>query len=273
MTDIEYLKKYLPEEKLESGLKRLEKGEPVQYIVGNVDFYGYTFNVNPCVLIPRFETEELVSKTIDCINQIFSGPIKAVDLGTGSGCIAITLKKKLGSKIDMSAVDISKAALEVAEENAKLNEVEIKFYHGDMLEPLEEKYDVIISNPPYIKKDEEIMKIVRDNEPSIALYADNEGLANYEKILSVAKNYLNEKSMLAFEIGWWQGPRVVEIAKKYFPNSLIRVEKDLQDKDRFVFIFNKNDKNRSFDEIINGYEEAYVFEEFEPQDIVGKELW
>jgi len=239
MTDIEYLKKYLPEDKLETGLKRLEKGEPVQYIVGNVDFYGYTFNVNPCVLIPRFETEELVSKTLEYASIIFKEPLKAVDLGTGSGCIAITLKKKLGSKIDMSAVDISKAALEVASLNAKENEVEIKFYHGDMLEPLEEKFDLIISNPPYIRKDEEIMKIVRDNEPSIALYADNEGLANYEKILSAAKNYLNQKSMLAFEIGWWQGEKVVEIAKRYFPDALIKVEKDMQEKDRFVFIFNK----------------------------------
>ena len=239
MTDIEYLKKYLPEEKLEDGLKRLEKGEPVQYIVGNVDFYGFTFKVNPCVLIPRFETEELVSKTIEYANIVFKEPFKAVDLGTGSGCIAITLKKKLGSKIDISAVDISKAALEVAMENAKDNEVEINFYHGDMLEPLNEKYDLIISNPPYISADEEIMKIVKDNEPSIALYAENDGLANYEKILSKARNYLNSKSMLAFEIGWWQASRVIEIANKYFPESLIKVEKDLQEKDRFVFIFNK----------------------------------
>lgn len=239
MTDIEYLKKYLPEEKLESGLKRLEKGEPVQYIVGNVDFYGYTFKVNPCVLIPRFETEELVAKTMEYANTVFKEPFKAVDLGTGSGCIAITLKKKLGPKIDIDAVDISKAALEIAIDNAKENDVEIKFYHGDMLEPLEEKYDLIISNPPYISADEEIMRIVQDNEPSIALYADNDGLANYEKILSNAKNYLNEKNMIAFEMGWWQGPKIVEIAKKYFPNALIKVEKDLQEKDRFVFIFNK----------------------------------
>lgn len=239
MTDIEYLKKYLPEDKFESGLKRLEKGEPVQYIVGNVDFYGYTFKVNPCVLIPRFETEELVFKTIEYARTVFKEPFKAVDLGTGSGCIAITLKKKLDSQIEVSAVDISKSALEVAKENAKENDVEIKFYHGDMLEPLDDKYDLIISNPPYIRKDEEIMKIVRDNEPAIALYADNEGLANYEKILSNAKEKLNQKNMIAFEIGWWQGSRVVELAQHYFPNALIRVEQDLQGKDRFVFIFNK----------------------------------
>lgn len=238
MTDKEYLQKYLPEEKLESGLKRLEKGEPVQYIVGNVDFYGFIFKVNPCVLIPRFETEELVSKTIEYIKLYFDYPIKAVDLGTGSGCIAITLKKKLESKINMSAVDISKAALEVALENAKDNNADVTFYHGDMLEPLTEKYDLIISNPPYIRKDEEIMKIVKDNEPSIALYADNDGLANYEKILSTASNYLNSKNMIAFEIGWWQGEKIIDIAKKYFPNAVIKIEKDLQERDRFVFIFN-----------------------------------
>lgn len=237
MTDIEYLKKYLSEDKLEDGLKRLEKGEPVQYIVGNVDFYGYLFNVNPCVLIPRFETEELVSKTIDYIKQYFDYPIDCVDLGTGSGCIAITLKKKL-ENINMDAVDISKDALKVAKENAKNNDVNITFYHGDMLEPLNKKYDVIISNPPYIRKDEEIMNIVKNNEPSIALYADNEGLANYEKILSNAKKSLKERSMVAFEIGWWQADKITTIAKEYFPNSRVIVEKDMQERDRFIFIFN-----------------------------------
>ena len=108
-----------------------------------------------------------------------------------------------------------------------------------MLEPLDKKYDVIISNPPYIRKDEEIMNIVKNNEPSIALYADNEGLANYEKILSNASNYLKVRSMIAFEIGWWQADRITEISKKYFPNSMISVEKDMQERDRFIFIYNK----------------------------------
>ena len=138
----------------------------------------------------------------------------------------------------MDAVDISGDALKVAQENASNNNVDINFYHGDMLEPLNKKYDVIISNPPYIRKDEEIMNIVKNNEPSIALYADNEGLANYEKILSCARNYLKERSMLAFEIGWWQADRITEIAKKYFPNSMISVEKDMQERNRFIFIFN-----------------------------------
>ncbi len=241
MTDIEYLKKYLTEDKLEAGLKRLEKGEPVQYIVGNVDFYGLIFKVNPCVLIPRFETEELVSKTIDYIRKFFDYTINCVDLGTGSGCIAVTLKDKIGDNITMDAVDISSDALRVAKENASNNNADITFYHGDMLEPLDKKYDVIISNPPYIRKDEEIMNIVKNNEPSIALYADNEGLANYEKILSNASNYLKERSMIAFEIGWWQADKITEIAKKYFPNSMISVEKDMQERDRFIFIFNNRE--------------------------------
>ena len=138
----------------------------------------------------------------------------------------------------MSAVDISKDALEGAKENAENNNVDITFYHGDMLEPLTEKYDVIISNPPYIRKDEEIMNIVRNNEPSIALFAENEGLANYEKILSSAKNYLNERNLIAFEIGFNQADKIISIAKQYFPNSIIKVEKDMQERDRFIFIFN-----------------------------------
>ncbi len=238
MTDIEYLKKYLTEDKLDEGLKRLEKGEPVQYIVGNVDFYGLLFNVNPCVLIPRFETEELVSKTIEYIKKFFNYQVDCVDLGTGSGCIAVTLKNKIGNNITIDAVDISGDALKVATENAKQNNVDITFYHGDMLEPLNKTYDVIISNPPYIRKDEEIMNIVKNNEPSIALYADNDGLANYEKILSNARNYLKNRSMIAFEIGWWQADKITSIAKKYFPESMISVEKDMQERDRFVFIFN-----------------------------------
>lgn len=237
MTDIEYLKKYMSEDKLEDGLKRLEKGEPVQYIVGNVDFYGYLFNVNPCVLIPRFETEELVAKTIEYIKKFFNYQVDGVDLGTGSGCIAITLKKML-ENINMDAVDISGDALKVAQENAINNNVDITFYHGDMLEPLNKKYDIIISNPPYIRKDEEIMNIVKNNEPNIALYADNDGLANYEKILSNARDYLKKRSMIAFEIGWWQADKITSIVKKYFPESMISVEKDMQERDRFIFIFN-----------------------------------
>ena len=191
MTDINYLEKYLPENKLKEGIERLQNGEPVQYIVGNVNFYGNEIKVNKNVLIPRFETEELVEYTISYIKKMFKEKINIIDLGTGSGCIAITLKKKINSNV--SAIDISKEALEVAKENAKKNKVEIDFIQNDMLDNISNKFDVIISNPPYISKNEEIQDIVRKNEPSLALYADNEGLYYYEKIIKQSKKNLKEK--------------------------------------------------------------------------------
>ena len=166
--NIEYLKKYLKDKTLDEGIELLNKGIPVQYIVGNVDFYGYNFKVNENVLIPRFETEELVEKTIKYINKYFNKKVDILDLGTGSGCIAITLKKELDCNVD--AVDISPKALEIAKLNAKNNNVDITFYEGDMLSPINKKYDVIISNPPYIAYDEEIMDVVKNNEPHVALF-------------------------------------------------------------------------------------------------------
>ena len=131
MTDIDYLKKYLSSDKLDAGIERLKNKEPVQYIVGNVNFYGNLIKVNKNVLIPRFETEELVEYTINYIKKIFNKKISIVDLGTGSGCIAITLKKEIASNI--TAIDISSEALEVARENAKKNEVEIKFIKNNII--------------------------------------------------------------------------------------------------------------------------------------------
>ena len=235
MTDIEYLKKYLDESKLEEGLEQLNKGIPVQYIVGNVDFYGNIIEVNENVLIPRFETEELVSKLIDYIHEYFDKKIDIVDIGTGSGCIALTLKKQLDC--NMTAVDISAKALEVSKKNAINNDVDIDFIEGDMLTPLTKKYDCIVSNPPYISYDEEIMDVVKNNEPHIALYADNDGLYYYEEILKNAKEYLNKKSIIAFEIGYTQGKRIKELKDKYLPNAIFKLERDMQGKDRFVFIF------------------------------------
>lgn len=233
MTDIEYLNKYLKKEKLEKGIQQLEKGIPVQYIVGNVDFYGYKIDVNPNVLIPRFETEELVSKTIEYLKG--KQNIKIADIGTGSGCIAITLKKKLNCEVD--AVDISYEALEMARNNAIKNNVDIEFYQGNLLEPLQDKYDLIISNPPYIDREEEIMDIVKKNEPAIALYADNHGLACYEEILKNCKPYLNPKAMIAFEIGYLQGQAITNLVTEYLKDVTIKIEKDMQGRDRFVFIF------------------------------------
>lgn len=234
--NIEYLKKYLKDKTLDEGIELLNKGIPVQYIVGNVDFYGYNFKVNENVLIPRFETEEIVEKTIKYINKYLDKKVDILDLGTGSGCIAITLKKELDCNVD--AVDISPKALEIAKLNAKNNNVDITFYQGDMLNPINKKYDVIISNPPYIAYNEEIMEIVKNNEPHTALYAEDNGLKYYKDIISNANKYLKEKSIIAFEIGEKQGKLILEYAKKYFKDSIITVEKDMQNRDRFVFIIN-----------------------------------
>ena len=235
MSDIEYLKKYY-EGDMEEAIDKLKSGVPVQYIVGNVDFYGYTFKVNKNVLIPRFETEELVSRTINYINKYFDSDVTIVDLGCGSGCISITLSKELNVSVD--AVDISKDAINVASENSKINDAKVTFYLGDMLKPLNKKYDVIISNPPYIAYDEEIMDIVKNNEPHLALYAENNGLACYEKILSNCGKYINKNALIAFEIGFKQANEITNIAKKYL-NCEVEVVKDLNGYDRFIFIQTK----------------------------------
>ncbi len=234
-----YVYKYLNNLGLyEEAIDKLIKGIPVQYVVGNVDFYGLILDVNENVLIPRFETEELVEKSIKYINDFFKKKVNIVDIGTGSGCIAIALKKNLLCSMD--AVDISDKALEVAKANTKKQNVDINFYKGDLLNPLSKKYDVIISNPPYIAHDEEIMELVDNNEPHLALYADNEGLKNYEEILQNASNYLNIKNMIIFEIGEKQGLKIKEIASNYFPDAKIKIEKDLQGRDRFIFIYNES---------------------------------
>lgn len=236
MTDIEYLKKYY-NGNIEEALKRLENGEPIQYIIGNVNFYGNTFVVNNNVLIPRFETEELVEKTIKLIKENFNNKVDILDLCTGSGCIAITLNKELNSNVD--AADISNEALDIAIKNNKLNNTNVSFIHSDIFSNIEKKYDVIISNPPYISEDEEIMDIVKNNEPHLALYAKNNGLYFYEEILKKCSNYLKDKYLIAFEIGYLQGEKIKDLAYKYLDIIDVWVEKDLQGKDRFVFIKNK----------------------------------
>lgn len=239
MTDKEYLEKYLEPSKLKEGFKKLESGIPVQYIVGNIDFYGYNFKIDNRALIPRFETEELISRTIKLINKYFSSH-KILDIGTGSGAIAITLSKEL--KIEVSASDISEDAIALAKENNKRLSSNVKFIKSDMLKGIKEKYDIIISNPPYIAYDEEIMDIVKNNEPKQALYASDNGLFFYKEILANAKEHLNDKSLIAFEIGATQKDEIISYAKKIFINSLIWCEKDLSGFDRFIFILTDKDK-------------------------------
>lgn len=234
MTNKEYLEKYLEPDKLEEGLKKLEQGIPVQYIIGNMDFYGFNFDIDSRVLIPRFETEELVERTFNYLKE-FNNNLNIIDLGTGSGCIAITLKKLLPSS-NVTAVDISNDALEVAKSNAKKLGADVNFIQSDMLSNVTGKYDCIISNPPYIAYDEEIMEIVKNNEPHLALYADNNGLYFYEDILKNCSKFLNNKFLIAFEIGQTQGEAIKDLAHTYLSNITVSIEKDMQGLNRFVFI-------------------------------------
>lgn len=237
MNSVEYLKKYSEPSSYSNNLKRLQAGEPAQYIIGNVEFYGYKIIVNPNVLIPRFETEELVYRTINYLKKFnFKNP-KILDIGTGSGCIAITLKKEIPT-CQMTAVDISVDALTVAKENAKNNDVEIEFINSDVFSNVKDSYDVIISNPPYIAYDDEVEEIVKNNEPAIALYADKQGQAVYEQIFREASLHLNHHNLMAFEIGNKQGQVLKQLASKTFPKAQIMLEQDLNGQDRYLFIIN-----------------------------------
>ena len=236
MNNIEYLKKYY-DGNIEDAIKRLEAGEAVQYIVGNVDFCGYNYNITHDTLMPRFETEELVSKLIKYAKDKFDKKVSILDIGTGTGCIAITLSLELDS--DVTAVDISDKALEVAKGNALKHKKDIKFIKSDVYSNVFDRYDIIVSNPPYIREDEEVEDIVKTNEPAIALYATDNGLYFYKKIISNAYKYIKKDHILAFEIGMDQGEDVVEIAKKFFKDDDIILEKDMQGRDRFVFIISK----------------------------------
>ena len=236
---IEYLRKYLKDKDLDTALKELESGIPVQYIVGNTNFYGYDFKVNRNTLIPRFETELLVEKTYNYIKKYFNKDnIKILDIGTGSGCIAITLNKLLNS-CDITGIDISSEALEVAKENNIINNTNVKFIESDIFSNVSDKYDVIISNPPYISYDDiEVMDIVKNNEPHLALYAKDNGLYFYDKIIKDSSKYLNDKFIMAFEIGYKQGKDITKIVNKYYKDINMSVEKDYSGRDRFVFIWN-----------------------------------
>lgn len=239
MNDIEYLRKYLKDKDLDTALKELESGIPVQYIVGNTNFYGYDFKVNRNTLIPRFETELLVEKTYNYIKKYFNKDnIRILDIGTGSGCIAITLNKLLNS-CDITGIDISSEALEVAKENNIINNTNVKFIESDIFSNVSDKYDVIISNPPYISYDDiEVMDIVKNNEPHLALYAKDNGLYFYDKIIKDSSKYLNDKFIMAFEIGYKQGKDITKIVNKYYKDINMSVEKDYSGRDRFVFIWN-----------------------------------
>lgn len=240
---LNYLDTEVEIEKVEEYKKRIEslkENKPIQYVIGNVNFYGNKFLVNENVLIPRFETEELVENTLNYIDELFPNKkLKVIDLGTGSGCIGITLKLKKPA-LDVTLLDISPKALEVAKKNAINLNAEVTLIQNDMLENINEKYDIIISNPPYIKENEEIEDIVKNNEPHLALYAGKDGLDCYRKILKQAQNNLNQEFLIAFEIGYTQKDDIISLAKESFPQATIISKKDMQDRDRMIFIYQKD---------------------------------
>ena len=222
---------------IESDYNKLLKKYPIQYLIGYVNFYGYKIIVNKNVLIPRPETELLVDKVIKLCKNKFNSKIDILDIGTGSGCIGISLYKEIPSNV--TATDISTFALDVAKENAKINQCNINFIESDIFSNINGKYDLIISNPPYIDYSEEVDDSVKLYEPSTALYADNKGLYYYEKILMDIKKHLNEKFIIAFEIGYKQSKDITTLVNKYLSNIEIVIEKDLSMKDRYIFIISE----------------------------------
>ena len=212
--------------------------KPIQYLIGTSCFYGYDFIVNENVLIPRYETEELVENILYRYDEHFGGKrVDVCDLATGSGCIAISLALE-EKNMKVVASDISSEALEVAKKNNQKFNANVEFLQGDMLEPLRgRKFDIFVSNPPYIPLDEEVMSLVKDNEPNIALFGGNDGLKFYRIILSGIKPLLKDKSMICFEHGYDKKEEMIKLAKTYFPKSKVEVLKDLEGKDRMTFIY------------------------------------
>lgn len=210
---------------------------PVQYITNSVNFYGLELYVNKSVLIPRFETEELVENTVKLLKERFINP-KVLDLCCGSGAIGFAIKDKISDSSVMMS-DISLGAIEVANINKNKLNMDVEIIESDLFQNINNKFDCIISNPPYIRNDEEIEDIVKNNEPHLALYGGIDGLDYYERILKDIKNYLNEKYIIAFEIGETQKDQVTAIANKYLDNIEVICKKDLSGRDRMIFILSK----------------------------------
>ncbi len=216
--------------------RRLKMQEPLQYIIGDTAFYGLHFLVNANVLIPRPETEELVDWIVRD-HQNLNTKLKILDIGTGSGCIAISLAKNIPG-IEVHAMDISDKAIKVAKENAERNGVVIKFIHADVLkaQDLQEDYDVIISNPPYVRELEkqEMRQNVLDNEPAQALFvSDQAPLIFYKKITELAKKRLTNNGVLYFEINQYLGNETKRMIESFGFESVI-LRKDLYGNDRMI---------------------------------------
>lgn len=225
--------------------------KPIQYILGETEFYGLPFEVNESTLIPRPETEELVHLILSN-NQITksTNPLKIVDIGTGSGCIAIALAKNIPNA-DVFAIDVSEKALEVAQKNAELNEVKITFLQKNILETddLEQTFDIIVSNPPYVRNLEkaEINANVLEYEPHLALFVeDNDALLFYRKIASLAKKNLKPNGQLYFEINQYLGKETFDLVENFgFKN--VKLIKDIYGNDRMLYCENAEGRRQKAD--------------------------
>ena len=209
---------------------------PIQYILGYAYFYGYKFKVNKDVLIPRPETELAVDKAIEIIRE--KNYSKVLDIGTGSGAIALSIALKYPN-IQVLASDISVYALDVAKENAKvLNVNNVEFVISDMFSNITNKYDLIISNPPYIGYDEidEIDEIVYKNEPHLALFTSDNGVYYYKEIIKNLDKFLNDNGTIIFEIGYKQGNVIKDYALSLYPNLEVEIIKDYNSLERIVII-------------------------------------
>lgn len=225
----------------EAGMARILKQEPMAHVLGYSWFYGYKFIVNEDVLIPRPETEELCANILARMDQYFSKneTIDCVDVGTGSGAIAITLCKE-EPHVHMMATDISQEALVTARKNAQMNEADVQFMAGDMLQPLIEKnirVDVLVCNPPYIPQEEKMEKSVVDFEPHVALFGGEDGLKFYREIFADCQKVLKDKAFMAFEMGWDQRERMSQLVEKSLPGWKYEILKDMNGKDRMLFVY------------------------------------
>lgn len=217
--------------------KYINDGLPIQYILGYTNFYGLKLKVNKDVLIPRPETELLVEKAVE---EIKTNCYKnAIDLGTGSGAIAIAVKKETG--VVMTAVDISTSAIEVAEENSRTYGLDIEFIESDMFSSVSGTYDVILSNPPYIACDDinNVSKIVYANEPHLALFSDDNGLYYYKKIIDNLDMYLSDGGVAIMEIGYNQASDINTYLESHANNYQMQVYKDYNNHDRVIVIRRK----------------------------------
>ncbi|MGD6850100.1 peptide chain release factor N(5)-glutamine methyltransferase [Rossellomorea aquimaris] len=231
-------------EEFQEGIRRHVGGVPIQHIIGVEEFYGREFVVNEHVLIPRPETEELIYYGLQKMKGLFSDSdtsLQAADVGTGSGAIAITLKLEADRfPLDMMAVDISREALAVARENRERLGAEIRFFEGDLLQPLIEegvKLDILLSNPPYIPLTdrETLSDVVIEHEPELALFGGEDGYDLYKRFMDELPLVMKEKCLIGFEVGVGQGETVADLLRDTFPDAEVEVVHDINGKDRMVF--------------------------------------